>query len=101
LAQNPEELKEAVYRQRIDAGYDVGAPENYRIAMDEPDITRWANYLTALREREADGVITGETLIPFLDLTGTPRQAPLTRFRQMVLGAGEAWQAAFFARHVS
>lgn len=94
---SPAEAIEAAYRATIYAGYCV-TPEGYCIAMDEPDITRWSNYLVELRELEAMGQINAETPISFIDHIGTPRTAPLARFRQIVLGAGAAWKTAFFTR---
>jgi hypothetical protein len=91
------EAIEQGYQATITAGFAVD-PEGFSIAMDEADVTRWSNYLVELREREVSGEINAQTEIPFLDNTGTPRQAALTRFRQIALGAGAAWKAAFFAR---
>ena len=99
---DPREAIEAEYQAAISTGHCV-TPEGYCIACDEPDVNRWANYLTELREREAllEGDpfrVTADSDIPFFDISGTARAAKLPRARQIFLEAGFAWKTAFFTR---
>jgi hypothetical protein len=89
---------DAIFRSTIAAGYAV-EPEGYSLAMDDTDRANWSQLLVLLREAEDMGGMTGDSPVSFLDLTGAPRQATLTRFRQIMVGLGGAYQTAFFARH--
>jgi hypothetical protein len=91
------EAIEATFRTTISAGHCI-TPEGWCLAMDDTDRANWSQLLVLLRESEALGAINGESPVQFLDITGTPRQLPLTRFREVIVGLGQAYQTAFFTR---
>lgn len=90
--------KEATFRATIATGHCV-TPEGYCLAMDDQDRANWSQLLVLLREAESLGAINGSSPVQFLDITGTLRTATLTRFRQIIVSLGEAYQNAFFTRH--
>jgi hypothetical protein len=91
------ETIEATFRTTVAAGHCI-TPEGWCLAMDDIDRANWSQLLVLLREAEGLGGITGESTVQFLDITGTPRQLTLTRFREVIVGLGQAYQAAFFTR---
>lgn len=93
-----EETKEATFRATIATGHCV-IPEGYCLAMDDQDRANWSQLLVLLREAESLGAINGSSPVQFLDITGTLQTAPLTRFREIIVSLGQAYQNAFFARH--
>ena len=94
---DPREAIEATYRATIQAGHCV-APEGFCLAMGDADRANWSQLLVLLREAEGLGAVDGSSLVDFLDITGTAQQATLTRFRQIIVGLGQAYQTAFFTR---
>jgi hypothetical protein len=92
-----DEAKEAIFRATIATGHYV-TPEGYCLAMDDADRANWSQLLVMLRESEALGAIIGSSPVQFLDITGTLQTATLTRFREMIVGLGQAYQTAFFTR---
>jgi hypothetical protein len=91
------EVIEATFRTTIAVGHCI-TPEGWCLAMDDADRANWSQLLVLVREAEGLGGITGESPVQFLDITGTPRQLPLTRFREVIVGLGQAYQTAFFTR---
>jgi hypothetical protein len=94
---DPRETIEATFRTTIAAGHCI-TPEGWCLAMDDIDRANWSQLLVLLREAEGLGGLTGESPVNFLDITGTPRQLTLTRFREAIVGLGQAYQTAFFTR---
>lgn len=94
---DPREAIEAEYQAAISTGHCV-MPEGFCLAMGDADRANWSQLLVLLREAEGLGAVDGSSLVDFLDITGTARQATLTRFRQIIVGLGQAYQTAFFTR---
>ena len=95
-----EQTRETVSRAAIDAGFLV-EPEGYHLRWDSGDREYWSQMLTLYREAESLGAMTGESPVQFVDQTGTVQTATLTRFRQIMVTLGAAFQTVFFARYGS
>jgi hypothetical protein len=90
----------AAFRAVIDAGYAV-TPEGFTLGMDEQDRKNFAELAVMLREAEALGAITGESSVTIHDVDGVARTVTLTRYRQIIVGLGSAYKAAFDARNAA
>lgn len=95
LAAESAAAKETAFRALVDAGYTV-QPEGFTLRMDDNALTLWNQQLTLLREAEALGAITGESPAFCIDKDGVKQTTTVTRFRQIIVQLGMAFQQAFF-----
>ena len=89
---------QSIFNATIDAGYAV-EPEGFTIGMAEQDRKNFAELAVMLREAEEIGGVTAESDVTIHDATGTKRTISLSRYRQIIVGLGSAYKAAFDLLH--
>ena len=89
---------QSIFNATIDAGYAV-EPEGFTIGMAEQDRKNFAELAVMLREAEEMGTVTAESDVTIHDATGTKRTISLSRYRQIIVGLGSAYKAAFDLLH--
>lgn len=89
--------KEAAFQAAIAAGHTV--TEGWTFALGDQDRINWDQYAAHHERKLARNQVTLTDFAPMIDITGTARVVTVERMLEIVVEIGDAYQAAFFARH--